>query len=183
MRVEDEQDRAWLELEDRMTAHQGEINAATAAQVDLIAEHLEAGYWTRHDGIVSPTAFLTWKLGLTPHEANRMLEVAVGLKELPLIRKAFGEGRLSLQQVGILVSIAEPEVEARLLENALGLSGAQLARFASHYRKALRTEGDTAHKERFLATAHRGDGSWTINGRLSSSSGCADRQGARGCFG
>ena len=30
---EDEQDRAWLELEDRMTAHQGEINAATAAQV------------------------------------------------------------------------------------------------------------------------------------------------------
>ncbi|MPZ68341.1 MAG: DUF222 domain-containing protein [Actinobacteria bacterium] len=171
LEVEDEHDRAWLELEDRMTAHQGEINAAMAAHVAMIGEHLEAGYWTRHDGVVSPQAFLTWKLGLTPHEANRMLEIAVGLKDLPLIRKAFSEGRLSLQQVGILVSIAEPEIEARLLEKALGLSGAQLARFASHYRKALRTEGDTAHRERVLTTGHRGDGSWTINGGMSSATG------------
>ncbi|MEO8322784.1 MAG: DUF222 domain-containing protein, partial [Actinomycetota bacterium] len=164
-------ERHRLELEDRMTALQGELNAAHAAHVALIAEHLEAGYWGHHDGIMTPASFLTWKLGLTPYEANRLLKIAVGLKALPLIQKAFAEGRLSLQQAGLLVEIAEPVVESRLLEYALGLSGAQLVRFAGHYRRALRAEQDTAHKERFLSTRHHGDGSWTITGRLSSVNG------------
>ncbi len=164
-------ERARQELEDRMTTLQGEINAATAAQVALIGEHLEAGYWSHHGGVLTPGAFLTWKLGLTPYEASRMLKIAVGLKDFRMIKESFGRGRLSLQQVGILVDIAEPEVEERLLELALGLSGAQLARFASHYRGALRVEQDTAHKERFLATKHHGDGSWTITGRMSSAHG------------
>ncbi|MBE3076069.1 MAG: DUF222 domain-containing protein, partial [Actinobacteria bacterium] len=160
-----------LDLEDEITTQQAELNAGTARLVSLLGRHLSKDFWKDHDGLTSPATFLTWKLGQTPAEAARILDVATKLEDFSLIRESFATGELSFPQVKILVSVAEPETEAELVELARNLSGAQLSRFAGHYRSALRLQQDSAHKERYLSTRHNDDGSWTISGRLASEHG------------
>jgi hypothetical protein len=87
------------------------------------------------------------------------------LRQLPRIRAAFRAGRLSVDQVRALVQVATPEDEPELLRLALGMSGSQLARFCSYYRRILRIE-DGRYRARFLRTSYTSDGMWRISGRL-----------------
>lgn len=160
-----------LALEDEITEAQAAVNAGHARLVELIAEHHRHEYWADHVGIRSAVGFLTWKLGQTAHEGGRLLEVATKLEACPRIKAAFEDGSLSLAQVKILISIAEAETEEQLVHFGLHLSGAQLARFAGHYRRALRLQEDTAHRDRRLSRRHHDDGSWSISGCLASEHG------------
>ncbi len=120
---------------------------------------------------MTPSYFLSWKLGHTPSSARHLLGIATKLEDHPQITAAFSAGELSLAQTNILMDISEPETEEELLELAHGLSGGQLSRFAGLYRSALRAEQDTSHRDRYLRTTHRDDGSWRITGSLSSENG------------
>ena len=164
-------DEARLALEDELAEAQAAVNAGQARLVALVSEHLEHEYWGDHVGIRSATGYLTWKLGQTPSEAARLLEVASKLGSFPRLKAAFEDGSLSLAQVKILVSIAEPETEELLLHYGLHLSGAQLARFAGHYRRAITLQEDTAHRDRRLTSGHRDDGCWSLSCGLASEHG------------
>ncbi len=159
------------DLEARITTLQAEINAAQAQLAKLIAEHTEEEFWADHSGVMTPSYFLSWKLGHTPSSARHLLGIATKLEDHPQITAAFSAGELSLAQTNILMDISEPETEEELLELAHGLSGGQLSRFAGLYRSALRAEQDTSHRDRYLRTTHRDDGSWRITGSLSSENG------------
>ncbi len=150
-------------MEDEIAEAQAAVNAGQARLIGLISEHLEHEYWGDHAGIRSATGYLTWKLGQTPSEAARLLEVASKLGSFPKLKAAFEAGSLSLAQLKILVSIVEPETEALLLHYGLHLSGAQLARFAGHYRRAITLQEDTAHRDRRLSSQHHDDGSWSTS--------------------
>ena len=156
-------EEARLALEDEIAEAQAAVNAGQARLVGLISEHLQHEYWGDHVGIRSATGYLTWKLGQTPSEAARLLEVASKLGSFPKLKASFEAGSLSLAQLKILVSIAEPETEELLLHYGLHLSGAQLARFAGHYRRAITLQEDTAHRDRRLTSGHRDDGSWAMS--------------------
>ncbi|MBK5227928.1 MAG: DUF222 domain-containing protein, partial [Actinobacteria bacterium] len=112
-----------LDLEDEITTQQAEVNAGTARLVSLLGRHLSKDFWKDHDGLTSPATFLTWKLGQTPVEAARILDVATKLEDFSLIRESFATGELSFPQVKILVSVAEPATEKELVELARNLSG------------------------------------------------------------
>ncbi len=165
--------------ENEMTRLQAEINAAQARLAGMVAEHVVADDGWGNYGTKSPTAFLTWKLGYTPGVARAMVKAAEGLESRPHIREAFSKGELSLSQVTVLLEVCEDATEQRLVDLAKGLSGAQLSRFAGHYKSALRVEQDTAHKERAVHSGHRGDGSWFIRGNLSSEHGAIIDQALR----
>lgn len=160
-----------LALEDEIAEAQAAVNAGQARLVSLIGEHHRHEYWGDHVGIRSAVGFLTWKLGQTRHEGSVLLEVASKLNDFPRIRSAFENGSLSLAQVKILTAICEPETEELLLHYGLHLSGAQLARFAGHYRRAITLQEDTAHRDRRLSSQHHDDGSWSASCGLASEHG------------
>ena len=87
-----------LDLEDEITTQQAELNAGTARLVSLLGKHLSKAFWEDHDGLTSPVSFLTWKLGQTPSEAARIIEVAIKLEDFSLIKESFRSGELSLPQ-------------------------------------------------------------------------------------
>ena len=153
------------ELEEKIARLQADINAANARLVGLVEEHARQEDWRVHEGIRSEGSFLSWRLGLTPPAASGLVEVTEGLRQLPRIRAAFRAGRLSVDQVRALVQVATPEDEPELLRLALGMSGSQLARFCSYYRRILRIE-DGRYRARFLRTSYTSDGMWRISGRL-----------------
>jgi hypothetical protein len=158
-------DRRREKLEEEIAKLQADINAANARLVGLVEEHARQEDWRVHDGIRSEGSFLSWRLGLTPPAASGLVEVTEGLRQLPRIRAAFRAGRLSVDQVRALVQVATPEDEPELLRLALGMSGSQLARFCSYYRRILRIE-DGRYRARFLRTSYTSDGMWRISGRL-----------------
>ncbi len=166
--------------EDAICRQQAEINAAQARLVDMVAEHVVANDgWGNYEGVKSAVGWLTWKLGYTPGAARTLVAAAQGLDARPHIKEAFSRGELSLSQVSVLLDICEDGDEERLVDLAKGLSGAQLSRFAGHYRSALRVEKDSAHKVRTVSSGHRGDGSWFLRAEMASEHGAIIDQALR----
>lgn len=167
------------EVEREMGQLQADINAANARLVELVRVHVGSEWWATHDGVRSPAYYLSWRLGLPPARARSVVRCAEGLRELPKISTAFRAGSLSLDQVIALMDVATPEAEEDLLELALGMSGAQLSRFCSHYRTALKAEGGARHRSRFLRTRYTDDGMWRINGELPAEDGAVVERALR----
>jgi len=65
-------------------------------------------------------------LGVTHESATRMVRVARKLQCLPHMGEAYSEGRLSWDNVRFLCRVATPETEARLAEDALGMTAADV---------------------------------------------------------
>ncbi len=167
-------------LEDEICREQAEINAAQARLVEKVAEHVVRNDgWGNYEGVKSAVGWLTWKLGYTPGAARTLVTAAQGLESRPYIKEAFSQGELSLSQVSLLLDICEDGDEERLVDLAKGLSGAQLSRFAGHYRSALRVEQDTAHIKRSVSSGHRGDGSWFLRADMASEHGAIIDQALR----
>src|SRR5689334_20326102 len=77
------------------------VHAALAELALRAAELDAAGAWC-HAGIRSCAHWLAIQAGLDLATSHDLLRVGHGLAELPLIGRAFGEGRLSLDKVRAL---------------------------------------------------------------------------------
>lgn len=112
-------------LEERVAGLAGRINAATCEWLGLIAEADDRYLW---EGFPSCANWLSYQCGLGRGAASEHLRVARALGALPLIRDAFGRGRLSFSQVRALTRAPLDVGEQVLLDLARDATGAQLER-------------------------------------------------------
>ena len=78
------------EVEAELAEVCGQLNAAHARLVDLVAAALRAECWVGV-GIHSCEQWVAWHTGLSPFRARQMVEIARRQAELPGPRQASGE--------------------------------------------------------------------------------------------
>src|SRR3954465_10388926 len=83
----------------------GQRNAIDGRVVEIIAEIDHHGLWGA-TGCRSVPALVAWKLGLSSGTAHMIATVAGRLPEFPRCAAGLREGRLSLDQVGVIAARA-----------------------------------------------------------------------------
>jgi Domain of unknown function (DUF222)/HNH endonuclease len=83
----------------------GQRNAIDGRIVEIVAEIDRDGLWGI-TGCRSVAAMVAWKLGLSSHSAGTITSIAQRFEEFPRCTEALREGRLSLDQVGVIAGRA-----------------------------------------------------------------------------
>jgi len=83
----------------------GQRNAIDGRVVEIIAEIDRDGLWG-NTGCRSVAALVAWKTGCSPGNATSIAAVAHRLEEFPRCAQGMREGRLSLDQVGVIAQRA-----------------------------------------------------------------------------
>ncbi len=146
----------------------GHVAVGECRLVTLIGEMDRRRLW-EHDGARSCAHWLNWRCGTSIGTAREQARVGRALLGLPLVRAAFGAGRLSYSKVRALTRIATPDLEATLVEWAEAATAAQLERIVAEYRRADPAEGTRAlgvHRRRYLRTFTDADGMVVVRARL-----------------
>ncbi|MEN4474308.1 HNH endonuclease signature motif containing protein [Mycolicibacterium cosmeticum] len=123
---------ASLEPKERLAVLFGEIgelcgqrNAIDGRLVEIIAE-IERDDLAGMTGCRSIAALVAWKTGTTPRNAETITTVAHRLEDFPLCADGLREGRLSLDQVGVIAERAADGSDAHYAELALSATVEQL---------------------------------------------------------
>ncbi|MDX1887074.1 DUF222 domain-containing protein, partial [Mycolicibacterium sp. 120270] len=103
----------------------GQRNAIDARIVDIVAEIDHDNLWG-NTGCRSVTALVAWKTGASPANAATIAAVAHRVAEFPLCAQAMREGRLSLDQVGVIATRAADGSDAHYAQLARAASVSQL---------------------------------------------------------
>ncbi|OBA95196.1 hypothetical protein A5662_18940 [Mycobacteriaceae bacterium 1482268.1] len=103
----------------------GQRNAIDSRIVEIVAEIDGDGLWGG-TGARSIAALVAWKTGTSPTNANTIATVANRLAEFPRCAKGMREGRLSLDQVGVIAGRAGDGSDAHYSELARHASVTQL---------------------------------------------------------
>lgn len=98
------------------------------------------------DGAASDASWVALRANVSPATAHRMVDAGRALAELPALREAFGEGRLSWEQVQPATTFATIDDDVDLAEDLPGFSVAQIERMARSRR--LRTTADAVETRR-----------------------------------
>ena len=83
----------------------GQRNAIDGRIVEIVAEVDRDGLWAG-TGCRSVAALVAWKTGVSPNNAGTVAAVAHRLAEFPRCAEGMREGRLSLDQVGVIAERA-----------------------------------------------------------------------------
>jgi hypothetical protein len=103
----------------------GQRNAIDGRIVDIVAE-LDRDELCGATGARSITSLVAWKTGITPNNAETVVAVARRAEEFPLCMEGLREGRLSLDQVGVIAERAADGSDAHYAELAAVATVAQL---------------------------------------------------------
>jgi hypothetical protein len=142
------------------------IHAATCRWLGLVAEFDRRSGWAQW-GCKGCAQFLSWRCAIAPGAAREHVRVARRLQELPLIRAAFAEGRLSYSKVRALTRVENVEHEDGLLGLARHSTAAQLERMVRAYRGVVVAERAAAGRpQRYVTWQHADDGSLVLRARL-----------------
>lgn len=114
-------------LDDRLAEGMGLLNVCAAEVVDLIGEALRTGAWQGF-GIRSPEHWVTWKCGVSPGRARRLVELARTLADLPETARRFRAGQLTEDQVAVIARHTDAEHDAQVATLATSLTVPQLNR-------------------------------------------------------
>ena len=168
--AERKREKATLEdLEAQITELWGNINAATAHFLTLLAEFDRREGWAQH-GVANCAHWLSWQCGIGGNAAREKVRVARALESLPKIRAAFGEGRLSYSKVRAVTRGATAETEEDLLHIALNGTAAHVERTVRGFRRAVRhlerDEAKVIQERRYLDCRRDSDGSVKLEARL-----------------
>jgi hypothetical protein len=132
-------DRAALDAAtpDELTEAVGQLHAAECAMrrafLEVVAAVDRTEAW-KVDGATSPAAWLAALLNVDHATAGGWVRVARDLEALPAIAAAFGEGRLSWDQVEAATRFASAETDGAVAADAPGCSVAALRRSARRHR-------------------------------------------------
>jgi len=96
----------------------GQRNAIDGRIVDLVAEVDRDGLLGMMAGVKTVAHMVTWKLGVSPRNADIVVAIARRLEEFPRCAAALREGRLSLDQVGVIAERAGSGSDAHYVEFA-----------------------------------------------------------------
>ena len=108
------------ELFDELAELTGQRNAIDGRIVDIVAE-IDHDELAGNTGCRSISALVAWKTGVSPRNAEVVATVAHRAAQFPLLTDGLREGRLSLDQVGVIAENAADGSDAhyaRLIENA-----------------------------------------------------------------
>src|SRR5687767_10921959 len=154
-------------LADDITELASHIHAATCRWLVLVAEFDRRGGWGDW-GCRSCAHWLSWRCSISPVAAREHVRVAHRLQELPLIRGAFAEGRLSYSKVRALTRVENVVKEEELLSLARHATAAHLERLVRAYRGVAARARATAGggPERYVTWTHADDGSLLLHARL-----------------
>ena len=141
----------------------GRLHAVVADAMHALLTEL-AGFdadevW-KADGATDMVSWLTWELGVLPRTARGWLEVAHALDDLPELRRCLATGALSLDQVRALVTIATPETEAELAEEAVHMTATEVARMVRTRRQVTKEQLEEDEAKRSVTW------SWTQDDRF-----------------
>lgn len=103
----------------------GQRNAIDGRLVQIVAE-IERDELCGMTGARSLSSFVAWKTGITPHNADTMVAVARRRHEFPQCTQALSEGRLSLDQVGVIAERAADGSDEHYAEFAASATVSQL---------------------------------------------------------
>ena len=103
----------------------GQRNAIDGRIVDIVAEIDRDNLWG-HTGIRSIAALVAWKTGTSPANAHTIAAVAERRDEFPRCTQALREGRLSLDQVGVIAERAAAGSDEHYAELAAVATVSQL---------------------------------------------------------
>jgi hypothetical protein len=98
-------------LFDELSELAGQRNAIDARLVEIIAEISRDGLWS-NTGCRSVSALVAWKLGTSTTNARTLTAIAERIDELPRCVTGLREGRLSLDQVGVIAERASDGSDA-----------------------------------------------------------------------
>jgi hypothetical protein len=93
--------------EDRIAELMGIINTATSQLVEVIAGVLASDAWQGW-GIRSPEHWVTWRCGVSPARARRLVAMARARTDLPEVSGVFAAGELSEDQAAIVFRHTPP---------------------------------------------------------------------------
>ncbi|WP_071286982.1 HNH endonuclease signature motif containing protein [Mycolicibacterium llatzerense] len=143
----------------------GQRNAIDARLVEIAAEIDRDGLWGA-TGARSLTALVAWKTGVSPRNAEVMVAVAHRLEEFPRCAEAMREGRLSLDQVGV---VAEHAADGSDEHYAQFAESATVTQLRTAVKLEPRPEPESESKpepERSIKKTTHDDGSTTYTIRL-----------------
>ena len=163
------EEAALEDLEAQITELWGNINAATAHFLALLAEFDRREGWAQH-GVANCAHWLSWQCGIGAVAAREKVRTARALESLPKIQAAFVEGRLSYSKVRALTRVATAETEDTLLNIALNGTAAHVERTVRGFRRVVRSlerdEAGAIHERRYLDCRREADGSVKLEARL-----------------
>jgi Domain of unknown function (DUF222) len=103
----------------------GHRNAIDGRLAQIAAEIDRDGIWGS-TGARSVPALVAWKLGISPHNAANLVTVARRLHEFPRLAEATVQGRLSLDQIGVIAAGAASGSDDHYAELAVVATVTQL---------------------------------------------------------
>src|SRR5690242_6286408 len=112
-------------LLDELAELTGQRNAIDARVVEIVTE-IDGDQLWGHTGCRSIAALVAWKTGTSPSNAQTIATVADRLGEFPRLAAGMREGRLSLDQVGVIAARAGEGSDAHYAELARNASVTQL---------------------------------------------------------
>ena len=112
-------------LFDEIAELTGQRNAIDGRLVDIVAEIDRDGLWGA-TGARSLSSLVAWKTGVTARNAETMVAVAHRLPQFPRCADRMREGRLSLDQVGVIAERAADGSDAHYAELAAVATVTQL---------------------------------------------------------
>ena len=138
----------------------GQRNAIDGRIVDIVAEVERDELWGA-TGARSVAALVAWKLGLSSGNAHAITTVAHRLEEFPRCAQGMREGRLSLDQVGVIAARAGEGSDAHYSQLAAVATVSQLR---TAVRLEPRPQPDSRQEfQRSIAKTSDDDGScWRI---------------------
>jgi Domain of unknown function (DUF222)/HNH endonuclease len=89
------------DLETRLAAACGVLNAAHAQLVQLVAEVVKTGIWDV-PGIRTAEQWIAWKTGVASARAKQMVQIASRSHELPVSMQTFADGEVSIDQIAVV---------------------------------------------------------------------------------
>jgi hypothetical protein len=126
------------------------LRATTDSQIlKLVRAADESGVW-KVDGSPSLVEWVAWRCRVSRAEANKHVEVAQALAELPAIAAGLDEGSLSLSQVAVLADFVAPDGDAEWAERARGMHVEQLKAWRRAVRKVTAEQANEDHSQRSL---------------------------------
>lgn len=143
-------DRSTEELADAIEQLHGIQTAAHQRMLEFVAVYDEREAWIA-DGSMSMASWLSYRFGLSLEQAREWVRVARALKELPVVREAFSEGRLGFELVALLTRVATKDDEGELLERISKLSAAQARVLVRGMRSISTADANKTHSERSLS--------------------------------
>ena len=115
------------DVEQRVAEIMGIINTATADLVKVIAEAIDTGAWEGW-GVRSPQHWVTWRCGVSPSRARRLVAMAKRLEHLPTTARTFATGALTEDQTSVVCRHTPPSHDPVVAELATRLTVPQLQR-------------------------------------------------------